>query len=281
MAAPRFRYRSLEDFVIASEMTVDGLLDNGWGAPMSIKGVQIDAAVLFAGISSFTERTAEMSPVETLTYVNQFFTWMTAEALNEGHGIIDKYIGDQVMVVYSKAFGSEDPFKEAVRAAVRMSTDDVMDFGPHIGIAEGPVIVGYAGTPVRHNCSVFGAPVALAARCAGVPPDGDPDAFANHTITFPAESATGLAVPDLVAHLLRDPEAGDIEEDDTGQSVWKLTEPFTRSLKGRGEMALQQLRDDLSLRINSFIVEDRTRDSVEHLRRANRYWPNGRQPQKP
>ena len=43
---------------------------------------------------------------------------------------------------------------------------------------------------------------------------------------------------------------------------------------------VQQLQDQM-LRINSFTVEERTKESVEYLRRANRYWPNGRHPKAP
>ena len=56
---------------------------------------------------------------------------------------------------------------------------------PHIGIASGKVIVGYVGTPIKYNCSVFGAPVALAARCASVKPELQEDQFASSSIVFP------------------------------------------------------------------------------------------------
>ena len=57
---------------------------------------------------------------------------------------------------------------EAVQAGRWMSENDAHSFCPHMGLASGKVIVGYVGTPLKYNCSVFGAPVALAARCTGV-----------------------------------------------------------------------------------------------------------------
>jgi class 3 adenylate cyclase len=113
------------------------------------------------------------SPAETLIFVNWFFAWISAEALRGGKGIIDKYIGDEVMVVFSKEFGSDDPFVEAVQTARWMAEHDVWAFLPHVGIASGDVIVGYAGTPLKYNGSVFGTPVALASRCAGIKPATD------------------------------------------------------------------------------------------------------------
>jgi class 3 adenylate cyclase len=125
MARVPYRYPSLEDFLTANELPVDGELENGWGAPLSVKGLVLEAAVLFADIARFTERTADMTPVETLAYVNTFFTWITAEALRD-QGIIDKYIGDAMMVVFAEELGSEHPFADAVRTAVRMCENDVL-----------------------------------------------------------------------------------------------------------------------------------------------------------
>ncbi len=72
--------------------------------------------------------------------------------------------------MFSTEFGSEDPFRDAVQAAAATSRHDVHAYRPHVGIASGPVMAAYAGTAFRYNVSVFGAPVALAARCAAVKP---------------------------------------------------------------------------------------------------------------
>lgn len=56
------------------------------------------------------------------------------------------------------------------RHAARIAHYDAFAFCPHIGIASGPVVVGFVGTEYKYNCSVFGRLVTLAARCAGVRP---------------------------------------------------------------------------------------------------------------
>jgi hypothetical protein len=66
----RYRFPSLEDFLTASELTVDGALDDGWGAQFAVKGRELEATILFADISDFSGRTATMTPTETLAYVN-------------------------------------------------------------------------------------------------------------------------------------------------------------------------------------------------------------------
>ena len=75
-----------------------------------------------------------------------------------------------------------------------MSENDAHAYCPHIGIASGPVIVGYAGTALRYNVSVFGAPVALAARCAGVGPAAtDEQRWVSSTIVMPGSTSGATA----------------------------------------------------------------------------------------
>ncbi|MEQ8754578.1 MAG: adenylate/guanylate cyclase domain-containing protein [Coleofasciculus sp. G1-WW12-02] len=151
----QYRYNSLEDYLISNPLTVDGTLNDGWGASFPVKGREIEATILYSDISYFSARTLELSSTEILIFVNNFFAWITAEALRETHGIVDKYIGDEIMIVFSKEFGSEDPFKEAVQAASWMSEHDPLGFCPHTGISSGLVTVGYVGTPIKY-LAVYG-----------------------------------------------------------------------------------------------------------------------------
>jgi Adenylate cyclase, family 3 (some proteins contain HAMP domain) len=182
--ALNLRLNSLDDFLISRPLTIDGMAGDGWGASFAIKGREIEATILFADISNFSGRTLDLSSTETLAFVNHFFSWITADALTDTHGIVDKYIGDEIMIVFAREFGSTDPFAEAVTAAQRFGENDVFGFCPHIGIASGIVTVGWVGTPVKYNCSVFGRPVALAARCAGV--RSDQKDVISASIVFPA-----------------------------------------------------------------------------------------------
>jgi class 3 adenylate cyclase len=272
-----YRYPSLESFLTASELTVDGTLDDGWGASFAVKGRELDATILFADISNFSDRTADMTPTETLAYVNNFFAWISAEALRGTNAIVDKYIGDEVMVIYAREFGSSDPFVDAIQAARWMCEHDALDFGPHIGIASGRVIVGYVGTPVRHGCSVFGAPVALAARCVDVPARAPEGQLVSHTITFPSNEWGERAKSEVIEPVRRrDPETGVVEDDEFSVEKWNLVDPFTQHVKGLGEVELRQLLDESFRIIQGWSVEGRAREGVESLRQHNRYWPDGR-----
>jgi hypothetical protein len=263
------RFHSLEEFLISAPLTVDGELDDGWGAPFPVKGRELDATVLFADITSFSSRTLDLTPTETLVYVNNFFAWISAEALRHGNGVVDKYIGDEIMVVFAREFGSTDPFQDAVQAARFMAENDAHSFFSHIGIASGQVIVGYVGTPLKYNCSVFGAPVALAARCAGVK-DDPPDVGPYSTkIVFPAnEWATrdfGVVFP---PEKYRNPDGSTFEQPHS----WDILEPRSVPMKNLPDTAIRELVTR-TINFPSQGPEDRAREGVAELKKHGLYRP--------
>jgi class 3 adenylate cyclase len=230
-----YRYASLEDFLISHRLTVDETFDDVWGASFPVKGIELDASILFADISGFSRRTAEMSPVETLIFVNNFFAWISAEAIKDQPCIVDKYIGDEVMLLFAKEFGCDDPFESALRTARGIADRDALSFCPHIGIASGRVIAGYVGTPLKYSASLFGAPVALAARCASIKPE---EKFISSYITFPASEwgnrdLASVFPPRKYEH----PEKGVIEQ----PHAWTMKEPRNVPIKNMGEIEVHQI----------------------------------------
>jgi len=147
-----------------------------------VKCCEIEATVLFADIASFSRRTKDLSTIETLIFVNKFFCWITAEALIDKPCIVDKYIGDEIMLIFSKDFGSEDPFIDALQTTRMIAEYDQLGYRPHMGIASGLVTAGFVGTPIKYNCSVFGLPVTIASRCAWIRSVD----YHSSSITFPS-----------------------------------------------------------------------------------------------
>lgn len=272
MKTQKRRYNSLEDFLVSNQLTVDGQVNDGWEALFPVKGREIQATTLFADIAGFSSRTLELNPTETLIFVNNFFAWISAEALRNSTGIVDKYIGDELRIVFSTEFGSEDPFLEAVQAARWMAEHDALSFSPHMGIASGPVVVGYVGTPVKYNCSVFGSPVALAARCAAVRPeieDGGP--MLSSSIVFPAHEWGARAFSAVFPPERYKDSDGSIRE---RPHSWELRAPRKVALKNLSEAEIREIVK-CSVHIPSQSVEDRARAALAALRAQGRYWPNG------
>ncbi len=250
-------------------MHVDGQLDDGWGASFPVKGREIEATVLFADITAFSTRTSDLTPAETLVFVNNFFAWISAEAIRHSHGIVDKYIGDEVMIVYSKEFGSDDPFVEAVRSARWMAQNDVMNFAPHIGIASGRVMVGYTGTPLRYSASVFGAPVAIAARCAAVTPEGGGPYGAS--VVFPAEEWADRELREVIP-----PERFKQQDGTTSESPydWELHDERDVTVKTTLLTVRELVRTGIWFPSPGATAVDRARGGVAWLREQALYRPD-------
>ncbi len=264
-----YPYVTLEDFLISNPLTVDGQLDDGWGALFPVKGREIDAAILFADISSFARRTFQLTPTETLIFVNNFLAWISAEALRKYPGIVDKYIGDEVMVVFSQEFGSRDPFADALHTARCMADNDIMDYCPHIGIATGLVTVGFIGTSLKYDCTVYGMPVALAKRCATVPPKVPGGA----SIIFPSVNWKGYKFEEFFPP--HDPiGAGGVPRD--MPQPWQMLPPRRVEIKNMPAVEVIEVANR-EVHEPEQTAEDRARDSLRALRKAGLYRPSAKQ----
>ncbi len=276
MEQVKYRYRTLEDFLIFNPLSVDGQLDDGWGAVFPVKGREIKAAILFADITSFSRRTLKLSSTETLIFVNNFFTWIAAEALKNRPGIVDKYIGDEIMVIFSEEFGSKDSFVDAVQTARWMGEHDVLAFWPHMGIASGVVTIGFVGTPLKYNCSVFGVPVALAARCAGISrsaprTSAKPQPLVSSSIVFPAGLWKGRSFEETFApEKYRMPD-GTIQEQ---PNVWELLPSRKVKMKNMGDVEIREVVNK-STYVPPQSAEERAREYLRVLQRSGKYRQKG------
>jgi adenylate cyclase len=95
-------------------------------------------------------------------------------------GVIDKYIGDEVMAIFGTPLPQTDHAVHAVTAAIRM-LEELRRFNVEegqasplqigIGIASGPVVAGNVGSPERLDYTVLGDTVNLASRLQGLTKD--------------------------------------------------------------------------------------------------------------
>jgi len=139
---------------------------------VDLGGENIIATVLFSDIRNFTSMSEKMSPEEVVTMLNTYFAYIT-EPIMANNGVINKFIGDAVMAVFTPHLGSENHVEDAIKAAKEMrerlanlnnskELKSEIKFG--IGLNTGPLIAGNIGTQKRFEYTVIGDTVNVASR---------------------------------------------------------------------------------------------------------------------
>lgn len=154
--------------------------------------------MLFCDIRGFTELSAHFSPQKTIQILNVCMTKVSRVIEGEG-GVIDKYVGDEVMAIYGAPTTHPDHALRAISSGMLIietlkkwnqeraaAGEPLVEMG--IGIHTGLVVAGNMGAEDRLNYTVVGAHVNLAARLCEV-------AKPNQLIV----SAATLAEPNIEA----------------------------------------------------------------------------------
>lgn len=153
----------VSDETVAHAM-ISGALD------LELGGELKTVSVLFCDIRGFTTITEHLSPTEVIDILNQHMTAMTAVVRNH-FGVVDKFIGDEIMAVFGalKSYGNDAEHAVAcalemitVREHLNRETRRPLEIG--IGIATGEVVAGCMGSVDRLNYTVIGSRVNLASR---------------------------------------------------------------------------------------------------------------------
>jgi predicted ATPase/class 3 adenylate cyclase len=133
-----------------------------------------NVAVLFADISGYTALSEKLDPEIVRELINDCFNFITAPVYELG-GIIDKYIGDCVMVLFGAKTSHIDDAKRAVLCAINMSkliqefSDERIkplgfDLQLSIGVHYGLVVTGRVGNYYDMDYTVMGDTVNTAQR---------------------------------------------------------------------------------------------------------------------
>jgi adenylate cyclase len=178
-ATLRERERILQTFGRVVEPVVRDRLLAG---DLRAEGEERTATVLFCDLRGFTTIAERTPPRELVQTLNEFFTAMTAWARSCG-GFVDKFIGDGVLVVFGlfddAALGPEPGAAGSIRCALgmrdglaRLNAERHARGAPalamKVGVHTGPVVAGTLGAADRHEYTVIGDTVNVAARLEGL-----------------------------------------------------------------------------------------------------------------
>jgi adenylate cyclase len=142
-----------------------------------------DVTILFADIRSFTTITERMAAEEVVSMLNQFFGTMV-DIIFRNNGILDKFVGDELMAVFGLIPSENSAPHNAIQAAIEMqdATENLMKvrteqdketFEVGIGINTGSAIVGNVGSDNRMDYTVIGDTVNVAARLEQIAKGGE------------------------------------------------------------------------------------------------------------
>lgn len=138
------------------------------------KGEQLNVALLFCDIRSFTTIAERLNPEETVHFLNVYYAMMS-DVIKLHNGFINQFVGDEIFVSFGAPLPIENPELSAVNCARDMvakldeinrslesTIGDKVVIG--IGINYGPIIAGNLGSDDRLSYSITGDAVNTAKR---------------------------------------------------------------------------------------------------------------------
>jgi class 3 adenylate cyclase len=170
----------------------------------ALTGEVREAAVLFVDLVGSTQLAQSRSPAEVAEVLNHFFQ-IVVDAVDERHGLINKFQGDAVLAVFGAPLASAQPAADALATARALTAAlrrlPVVDFG--IGVSAGPVFAGNIGAEHRYEYTVIGDAVNEAARLADRAKDFDARALCSDVALLKADAAERVHWTECASEVLR------------------------------------------------------------------------------
>ena len=144
---------------------------------LTLGGETREITVMFCDLRGFTTKSEQLKPQQVSELLCAFLTPMTRIIQAEG-GLVDKFIGDEVMALFNAPVDLDQHTVRACRAALamvaalpqinqRLNAMDLPSIDIGIGLNYGPAIVGNMGSQDRFDYTAVGDTVNLAARIQG------------------------------------------------------------------------------------------------------------------
>jgi class 3 adenylate cyclase len=149
---------------------------------MELGGERKKVCIWFADIRGFTKITETMKPEQVIVMLNHCMT-RVSHIIDENKGVIDKYVGDEVMALFGIPNANSDDALRAIQSAIevqqllkRWNQERQAEGKPAvqmgIGIDIGDVLAGNMGATDRQNYTVLGRHVNIASRLCSIAAPG-------------------------------------------------------------------------------------------------------------
>jgi class 3 adenylate cyclase len=138
-------------------------------------GVSTDPLLMLVDLSPFSEVAAGLTATEIAGFLDAYYATVV-KAVEDGGGIVEKYIGDAVCALFGSPFTvtTDDLLFEVVEIAKQLIRDSDKWFGGEVSakvaLAWGECFLGYVGPDQHQELTVVGNPLTvlfrLEAECA-------------------------------------------------------------------------------------------------------------------
>jgi adenylate cyclase len=146
------------------------IIDREEAGKLALGGEEKRVTVLFGDIRGFTTISEGLTPGILLGHLNRYFDGMV-DIVNRYEGTVNKYNGDNIMVLWGAPLELKDQARKAVECALEMQRWIVTERekgGPDVsfgfGINTGPVVAGFLGAKGRMEYTVIGDTANVASR---------------------------------------------------------------------------------------------------------------------
>jgi len=146
------------------------IIDREEAGKLALGGEEKRVTVLFGDIRGFTTISEGLTPGILLGHLNRYFDGMV-DIVNRYEGTVNKYNGDNIMVLWGAPLEVKDQARKAVECALEMQRWIVSERergGPDVsfgfGINTGPVVAGFLGAKGRMEYTVIGDTANVASR---------------------------------------------------------------------------------------------------------------------
>jgi len=158
----------LQKFV--SKLTVDMVKDTVDSEHATSSAVNQQVAVLFSDVRNFSTIAEELRPEEIVKLINIYFGLQT-RVIEAHHGVVDKFMGDQIMAIFQGDTMADDILRAAVEIQQQIrqlnqerAAQGLVTLEMGIGINSGAAVMGNMGSTHRMDYTVIGDVVNVASR---------------------------------------------------------------------------------------------------------------------